>query len=296
LYAFGCGGGEADQADTTPGATAAVSAAAGAITPVMLTSEYVVGEQNRFLVGLLDENSDFLRNANVALKFFVVNEDGQSGKLRGEGTATYTELVLPESATVVGGQLGDTIGFYSAIAPFDMPGKWAVEMSATPVGASTATTVQAPFDVFQEYRIPAIGSVPPASQNDTAATNDNVPSLCSRDPACNLHDLVIGDVLGKGRPLVVQFSTPAFCDTRFCGPVLDVLLEQVPEYEERVDFVHIEVWQDFQLQQYRPATQEWKLPTEPITFFMGSDGRVVSFLESVFTQSELKTSLEAILA
>jgi hypothetical protein len=138
--------------------------------------------------------------------------------------------------------------------------------------------------------------VPPASQNDTFATNSNTVSLCSRDPACPLHDEVIADHLGKGRPLVVQFSTPAFCETRFCGPVLDVMLEQVPAYEDRIDFVHIEMWQDFQVRQYRQAALEWHLPSEPFTFFMRADGTVASFLEGIFTENELTDALNALLA
>lgn len=298
MYTFGCGGsddgGEATSVPTALGM--ATQVVTGAITPVMLTSEYVVGQQNRFLVGLLNEDNDFLRDARVDLKFFVVNPDGQSGKLRGEGTATYTELVVPESASSAGTALGETIGFYEAIAPFDIAGEWAVEMAATPPGASAATTVQAPFQVFEDFRIPAIGTVPPASQNDTVETNSNEASLCSRDPICPLHNKVIADYLGKGRPLVVQFSTPAFCDTRFCGPVLDVLLEDVPGYQDAIDFIHIEVWQDFQLKQYRAATQEWGLPTEPITFFMAADGTIQSFLESVFSTKDLTDALTALVA
>jgi hypothetical protein len=103
---------------------------------------------------------------------------------------------------------------------------------------------------------------------------------------------VIADVLGKGRPLVVQFSTPAFCTSRFCGPVLEVLLTQVPAYQDRFDFIHIEVWQDFQLQKYRPANLEWKLPTEPYTFLMDGQGRVVGKIEAVFTEEELHNALE----
>jgi hypothetical protein len=297
----GCGGGD-DEDGATPAPTMrgspaggmSTQAAGGAIMPVMLTSEFVVGQRNRFLVGLLNEDNDFLRDAQVALKFYVVNPDGESGKLRGEGPAAYTELVLPEGASAVGSQLGETIGFYEAIAPFDLAGKWAVEISATPSGASNATTIQAPLEVFETYRIPAPGTLPPASENDTAATNPNEMSLCSRDPICSLHDKVIADYLGKGRPLVVQFSTPAFCDTRFCGPVLDVLLDQYPDYEDRAEFIHIEVWQDFQLRQYRAATQEWGLPTEPITFFMRADGTIASFLESVFTVQELTAALDEI--
>lgn len=296
VAAVGCGGSD-DDGDATAVPTASgmpTQAVVGAITPVMLTSEYVVGQQNRFLVGLLNEDNDFLRDAKVDLKFFVVNPDGQSGKLRGEGTATYFELVLPEGSSTQGAALGETIGFYSAIAPFDIAGEWAVEMAATPPGASSPTTVQAPFEVFEQFRIPALGSVPPASENDTAASNPDAPNICSRDPVCPLHDKVIADYLGKGRPLVVQFSTPAYCETRFCGPVIDVLLEAVPAFEDRVDFVHIEVFQDFQLRQYRAATQEWGLPMEPITFFMAADGTVNSFIEAIFTTTELSDALAAL--
>lgn len=301
LWAVGCGGD--DDSDRTPGATgtpapastmSSATQAAGAITPVMLTSEYVINQKNRFLVGLLNEDNEFLRDATVGLKFYVVNEGGQSGKLRGEGQATYVELAIPESASAAGEQLGETIGFYSAIAPFDIAGEWAVEITATPPGSSSPTTIQAPFQVFEQFRVPALGTVPPASANDTAATNPNAASLCSRDPVCPLHDKVIAEYLGKGRPLVVQFSTPSFCETRFCGPVLDVVLDEVPAYQDRIDFVHIEVWQDFQLRQYRAATQEWALPTEPITFFMTADGKVQSFLEAIFTVDELRAALDGI--
>jgi hypothetical protein len=107
---------------------------------------------------------------------------------------------------------------------------------------------------------------------------------------------VIADVLGKGRPLVVQFSTPAFCETRFCGPVLEVLLAQEPAYRDRVDFIHIEVWQDFQSRTYRPAMLEWALPGEPYTFFMAGDGGVVGKFEAIFTDEELASALEQLAA
>jgi hypothetical protein len=295
----GCGGsGDEDgpTATATEGSTQETPSAAGVVTPVLLTGEFVANQPARMAIGLLDDSNDFVRDAAIALKFFTVAEDGRTGTLRGEGTATYVELVLPADAADGSAQLGDAIGFYEAAPSFDVAGDWAVEIAATPPSATSASTVQAAFPVFDAYRIPAPGTVPPASQNDTVETNSNSSSLCSRDPMCSLHDKVIADYLGKGRPLVVQFSTPAFCDTRFCGPVLDVLLEQVPEYEDRIDFVHIEVWQDFQVRQYRAATQEWGLPTEPFTFFMAADGRVVSFLESVFTTEELTASLDGLLA
>ena len=74
--------------------------------------------------------------------------------------------------------------------------------------------------------------------------------------------------------------------------MLEVLLQQVPAYQDRVDFVHIEVWQDFQLQKYRPAVQEWNLPGEPYTFFMGKDGKVAGKFEAVFSTEELRSTLD----
>ena len=153
-----------------------------------------------------------------------------------------------------------------------------------------------PFEVLESPATPAIGERPPASKNDTAWTNPDSESLCSRDTVCSLHDKVVADVLGKGRPLVVQFSTPAFCQTRFCGPVLEVLLADEPGYRERIDFVHIEVWEDFELQKMRAAVQEWTLPGEPWTFFMAPDGKVVSKFEAIFAEEELKSALDQLAA
>ncbi len=294
----GPGGSKTPAAGTTasPGATASASASAGGITPMLLTSEYVVNQDNRFVVGLLNEQAKLVKNAKVHLRFFTIGADGSTGTLRGEGDADFFELNItgahahdtsPQNAVA-----DESVSFYILNTPFDAAGKWGVEVEVTPEGATDPVRIQQQFEVLAKPQTPGIGALPPASQNDTTATNPDPSTLCSRAPACSLHDKTIASALGKGRPLVVQFSTPAFCATRFCGPVLEVLLAQVPNYRDRVDFIHIEVWQDFQLQKYRPAVQEWGLLTEPYTFFMGSDGRVVGRFEAIFSDEELTSALE----
>jgi len=300
LYAVGCGssGGEKTPAAGTPagGATPSSSANPSGITPVLLTSDFVVNQDNRFAVGLLNAQRKLVKNAAVHMRFFTIGGDGSTGTLRGEGDADFFELNVAGAHTHDSSPQGDiaddSVAFYVANTPFDVAGKWGVEIAVTPEDGSQPVKIQQQFAVQETSQTPGIGTVPPASQNDTTATNPDPSSLCSRVPACPLHDKVIADVLGKGRPLVVQFSTPAFCQTRFCGPVLEVLLAQVPQYQDRVDFVHIEVWQDFQLQKYRPAMAEWKLQTEPYTFFMGSDGKVVGHFEAIFSDEELTSALD----
>lgn len=294
IATVGCG--SSSSGSKTPAVTASGTPGAGAIKPVLLTNEFVAGQDNRFAVGLLDAQGRLVKDAAVHLRFYTIGADGKTGTFRGEGDMQFVELNVPgahqHDSSSQGAVADDSVAFYVANTPFDVAGKWGVEMSVTPNDGSKPAPVAVPFDVLDKPITPDVGTVPPASQNDTTATNSNPASLCSRIPPCPLHDKVIGDMLGKGRPLVVQFSTPAFCETRFCGPVLEVLLTQVPAYQDRIDFVHIEVWQDFQLHQYRPAVQEWKLPGEPYTFFIGKDGKVLARLEAIFSDEELKTALE----
>lgn len=307
--ALGCGGGDdgtetatvtgAPSATGTPGAGTTATAGA-AVTPALLTSEFVAGGNNRFAVGLLDAERRLVKDAQVRARFFTVDDENK-GTFRGEGDLNFIELNVEgahthDSTTDETAAAEDSVAFYIVNAPFDEAGRWGVELTVTPLGGGEPTSITAPFEVLAESKSPALGTLPPASQNDTTATNPDTGSLCTRDPICGLHDLVIGDVLGKGRPLVVQFSTPAFCETRFCGPVLEVLLQQVPKYRDRVDFVHIEVWEDFQAQKQRQAVAEWRLPTEPYTFFMSADGRVVGKLEAIFSDEELVGALDALSA
>jgi len=273
--------------DGTPG-MGGTPAAGGRISPRLLTREFVLNENNRFLVGLLDDKGGFVENAKVELRFYKIGSDGMTGSFRRGGEASFLKLSLESHPD-------EQVPFYGVVAPFDEPGSWGVEIIVTPADGSAGAQVQIPFDVLEQYETPANGQMAPKSVNDTVETTANRESLCSRNPQCDLHDRVIADLVGAGRPFVVQFSTPAFCETRFCGPVLDVVLDKVDEYRDRVDFVHIEVWQDFQTRIARPAIGEWNLPTEPYTFFVRGDGTVAGRLESIFTTQELVEHLDALL-
>lgn len=304
-YALGCGSGDGDAgpaATATTGSGAMTPAggttpgASGGVRPVMLTSEFVADQGNRFAVGLIDGNGKLLRDADVNAKFYTLGEDGTTGTLRGEGALQFVELNV-EGAHQHDSSAGEAVdeeavAFYLANTPFDVAGSWAAELSAVPPAGGEPVSIRVPFQVREQSQSPGLQETPPESQNDTFETTANPDTLCSRVPRCPLHDKVIADVLGNGRPLVVQFSTPAFCQTRFCGPVLEILLKQVPQYQDRVDFVHIEVWKDFQSREYREAVTEWNLPGEPYTFFMNGDGKVVGKLESVFSDEELTSFLD----
>jgi hypothetical protein len=96
-------------------------------------------------------------------------------------------------------------------------------------------------------------------------------------------------------PFVVTFATPAFCQSRTCGPVVDVV-DAVRERLARtpVRFIHVEIYAGND-----PAkgenrwVREWRLPTEPWTFLVGRDGRIKDRIEGAFSIQELERDVRA---
>ena len=122
------------------------------------------------------------------------------------------------------------------------------------------------------------------------------------DPDEDLYALTVVDGLNAGKPLVVAFSTPAFCRTATCGPQLDVIKELQDYYYRDVNFVHVEVYdKPAEIEgspQNAPLAQamiDWGLPTEPWTFVMDADGRVAAKFEAFATKDELEAALDAAL-
>ncbi len=112
-----------------------------------------------------------------------------------------------------------------------------------------------------------------------------------------MHGITIADALAEGRPLVVAFATPAFCETRTCGPVMESVMDPLyDQYQDRAGFIHVE---PFQLQELRdgtgripvPATSEWGLQTEPWIFVVDADGRVAAKFESITALDEVESVL-----
>jgi hypothetical protein len=84
--------------------------------------------------------------------------------------------------------------------------------------------------------------------------------------------------------------------SRFCGPVTDMVAELAAEYGDRADFIHVEIWADFQEGAVNEAAADWLLREgdleEPWVFLIGADGRVVARWDNVATRSEIEPYLE----
>ena len=113
----------------------------------------------------------------------------------------------------------------------------------------------------------------------------------SQPPRPELHQLTVAEAIDSGKPTLVAFATPAFCQTRFCGPVVDqVVAPLAKDYAGKANFVHIEPYRLDEARKGRlvpiPQLDEWGLDSEPFIFVLDGKGRVSATFEGVTQRDE----------
>ena len=80
------------------------------------------------------------------------------------------------------------------------------------------------------------------------------------------------------RPFVVTFATPLYCQTRTCGPVVQVVQSVARRWQRKgVDFIHIEIYKDNDpAKETNRWVNEWNLKSEPFTFVVDRTGVIRS--------------------
>ena len=139
----------------------------------------------------------------------------------------------------------------------------------------------------------AIGEEAPASHNPTL---DDAPAkriTTARPPDVELLRHSVADSLADGAPFVVAFATPAYCESRTCGPTVDVVDAVRKQFErDGVRFIHVEIYEGNQPGQgVNRWVGEWKLPTEPWVFVVDGDGVVRDRFEGAVSVEELARSV-----
>lgn len=280
-----------ENAPTPPKpATAGAEAPAESTTVriTLATTDLAVGP-NRLAFGLVDVESGPVREADVLISTFYLGDGRQEGPIQ---TARSVWRSWP---------IGQA-GLYTANFDFDRAGPWGVVTNYVDHLGSNVT-VSARVDVKPKSVTPAIGERPPASNTKMAKDFENLNDLTSDpEPDEELYALTVADGLDVGKPLVVAFSTPAFCRTATCGPQLDVVKELKDYYYRDVNFIHVEVYDrpseiegNLASAPLAQAMIDWGLPTEPWTFVMDSEGKVAAKFEAFATKDELEAALDTVL-
>jgi len=182
------------------------------------------------------------------------------------------------------------------VADLDLPTPGKYWVLAEPEGG---TKIQGlgQLEVRTAPEAPAIGARAPVSDTPTLrSTGGDVGALTTRNPPDR--DLLrwsVADSLRAHAPFVVAFATPAFCQSRTCGPVVDIVEEVGKRLKATpVRFIHVEIYADND-----PAkgenrwVKQWRLPTEPWTFLVGRDGRIKDRFEGAYSADELESAVRS---
>ncbi len=296
-------------------AAVALAGCAGAPDPIEVVVEpasfdLAIGEDQRLLVGLFTPERQLVAHGEVELGLAYLGDGSQD-------SAAIEQSVPARFVPIPGGQIGaptdapslveDTgTGVYAATVDLDRPGVWGVRIAGE-LEDGTPFSGNRTFPVLEEHLVPAPGDEAPRVDN---LTLDDVESgavravqLDSRAQAANsevafphLHVHTVAGSIEANRPVVVAVATPVYCRTRFCGPLTEVIAELALRYEDRADFIHLEVWEEFDSQTLNESAAAFIQTeiggNEPWVFLIDEDGRIAARWDNILDVEALTEALE----
>ncbi len=290
----------ADPSDPLP------SAQVQTINAIIAGSEWIVGHNN-FVVGITDENDQPQGGATVQATFFDLQDPSNpepvitvDGTQSAPGVGEEVQHVHGNGETHThGGEDEDRVGYYFPV-DFTYAGQWGVAVKAT-LKDGTEGESRLSFLVSDRAGVVIPGQKAPMSDNLIASDVTDIREIDSGDPPNDMHDVKIKDALEAGRPLVVVFATPAYCTSRFCGPVVEEMEALQDEFKEDVDFVHIEIWRSFEQQLLNDAVREWILRpdgglSEPQVYVIDRGGTVYDRWEGPVAANIIHDTVGAVAA
>jgi hypothetical protein len=186
------------------------------------------------------------------------------------------------------------LAVYTAEIEFPAEGEWRIAALIRDGDNLTASLLPS-AQVGRFTQVPAVGDVPPRIHTPTPEDVGGDRSLLTtRVPPDTQNEADFADVLGK-KPVVLLFSTPQFCQSRVCGPVVDVAEQVKEEYGDQVEFIHMEIYKDNDPSKgVRPQVRAFNLPSEPWLFVMDAEGVIQTAIEGAFGVEELTRVVEEV--
>ncbi len=231
-----------------------------ALSIVSGSFEQLVGDAQPYAFGVFGADGQPLNGAELSVHVVPIE---------GEPTGPFP--------TDFHGVKGLPTGLY--VANVDIPAA-AAEAGAAAFVAVSANEAQAGADTLRVATadgsaLPAPGQKAPRTPTPTKDEPLGYERLCTEDPPCGMHNVGLVEALEAGRPIVLLFATPAYCQTAVCGPSVTVLDEvRAGRQWGDVAFIHCEIYADAGQSLGEPVS-EWGLPSEPWLFAIGPDGTIV---------------------
>jgi hypothetical protein len=259
---------------------------------------FVEPGQSRFAFALFDTSHRIVNASSVAL----YTADAQGNHVQGPFPATSESLAVAprfQSKTVARDPDAARSVWVSRVV-FSGTGAHQLMGLAQLHGRRVATTLDQ-LDVGATGAAPPrVGQKAPLIHTPTVASvggDGDAVKIDTRDPpATDLQAVDFASVLGR-KPVVLMFATPALCQSRVCGPVVDIEDQVFSQLGDRAAFVHMEIYNDNNPSKgLRPQVDAYHLPTEPWTFVIDRHGIIRVRIEGALSAGELAAAVRRVAA
>lgn len=245
---------------------------------------------NRIPFGVFTVEREQVADAEVALYF----APGADGTARGPYPARMEPLTTDRAfvaQTTAADPEAATLAYIAPRVRFDRRGEWrAVAMIREGDSLEAARLPSLPVGGYP--KVPDVGDRAPLIHTPTVEdVGGDAGSIDTRTPHDTMHEIDYAEAFGK-RPIVLMFATPALCQSRVCGPVVDVEAQVAHEVGDQAAFIHMEVYKDNNASQgLRPQLKAFHLPTEPWTFVLDKEGVISARIEGPVGVEELERAV-----
>jgi hypothetical protein len=180
--------------------------------------------------------------------------------------------------------------YYPVVFTPDAPGDYQAK--------ADFTSQLLPFKVSDRSQLKLVQVGEPMRPLETPTTSNarGVNPVCTRTPnACPFHQKTLTEALHAGKPVAFIISTPGYCQTAICGPVLELLIDE-SKSRPNFEFVHAEVYVDpAKVGSGNPQTTDaistYGLDFEPSLAIANASGVVTARLDFSWDRSELQSAL-----
>lgn len=267
----------------------------GTGTQVAFATQTLVTGHQRLAFGIIDAGNRFVYAPSA-----VYVADGPNRPARGPYPAPADLLVTDPAfrSQQAATEEDPFAAIYETIVDFPKAGRQAILVASRvnetqTVGAGATVIVRRP----SRDRVVSVGEPAPRVETDTrVSAGGDLEAIDTRRPNDTMHEDDLADVLGE-RPVALLFATPQLCQSRVCGPVVDIAEQLKSTYGDRMAFIHQEVYVDNDPNEgLREPLRRFGLRTEPWLFVIGADGRVVARLEGSFGFDAFEKAVRAGLA
>lgn len=187
------------------------------------------------------------------------------------------------------------VPYWVVVPDIDSAGPWGLAADLT-LADGTKTQAQFAVQVAEHNQSPAIGDQAPASTNRTLDSVDDIGQLTSgQEPEPGLYQMTVAEAIQSGDPTVVTLATPAFCQTKICAPVVRSIETVYDELGQNANFIHLEIYKEFEPLVAADEVEEWGITSEPWTFVLDGTGKVVSRLGGPVSPKELAEALTPVI-